>query len=508
MSSSSRNLLTNLFLSNDSNNQESSTTSEEEKSDCVNRLSQGGSTLNSLFVQNSFSAEDRATAVTTTTTTANYESSKNLYNRVLLNPSTLKWKTADGRVVSKDELLKTSEHLRSSQKPVKKVVLLHPPPPPPVAATTSNSIPDEFTQAPVQSFGEQLNRKRKLISDDDNEDLVNDLLADSGDEEANANDKSNKEDPLVVSEVDTKNKEEVKPQILIRKDLFSQNVDNISHQSNVLVKTPEKVPHHTILQPSEQNLDSQTNGKPSMYRIKKIIPHPNQSLMNSHQNVLDHHHHYQKILPKQQFSDFNPVDTARALNPSIFTTKWRTADGREVTKEDLLKTSEQLRSTQKPVNKIVLNHSAQTAVIPPKIPRGTIIRTPSSTSSSAISPNQPGFSTSFSMPSSVAATSLSNQPMFLTMAPPVLPPTDINPFVSQPSSLFHPPPPPNVTSRLFEQKFLPQLTGYSRSKYNLVVKNVPCHSAEDKPKPAIRYSRRSDGVPLYDDPTLPPGWKR
>ena len=81
-----------------------------------------------------------------------------------------------------------------------KIIVHHSPP-----ASVSNSIPDEFTQAPVQSFGEQLNRKRKLPSDDDDsEDLVNELLADSGDEKTEDNGQMDSNNTMTVVESEEK----------------------------------------------------------------------------------------------------------------------------------------------------------------------------------------------------------------------------------------------------------------------------------------------------------------
>ena len=384
------------------------------------------------------------------------------------------------------------------------------------SSSVTNSIPDEFKQPPAQQFGDYLHNnvaassplKRKLSQEEEADQLVEDLLAgsDSDVEELDVK-------PVIVQE------KRSGVQLLIRKDLFNQDAPNITHQSNVTVKTPQKDVDNNQQQQLHQLQQQQQTAM-----LSRIETGVNGSILQS-RALLD------SSLNNGNSQQQNELTLSRASYNNINQLGSHLIPGRPgnttATLTKVLPNGTSERSKERSILPKTLH---QTPTLPPNMTYLGEVWMPWNQSHSNLK--------------SIFDNNVTAIPQNVTLTPD--------------SSIQNP---PRVVRRVFDQHFQsqslhPVIQSYQSERVavsnrmldenqfstsgvrkrlednqfstsGLMPEHAYGHSMFPAPEHAYatsvmsprvsselwgsrgRYvSRRSDGVPLYDDPTLPPGWTR
>jgi len=344
------------------------------------------------------------------------------------------------------------------------------------SSSSSDSIPDEFRQAPSLQFGEQLhsestNSKRKLSHnvgngfESDVDKLVGELLADSdSDDESSKVVKKKIKIEAGESDLDSEknfaNEEQIKvklkPQIGVRKDLFMKNAPSLhpTANANVTTSTPIKTNSNnstTISVSSSLNLlpaHQEINAKNILNNDTRIpcpninpfvAPHPPQNL-NSLKFLCDTS---ENLKPGEKSNFFpNPLQNSATLL-------------------NVIKRINDVRSDQRRYS--------------PHFPSSSSTFPAIHYQQNQYSQNYPHIVSRMYEEMVGGNTRIVSQFPTSSMTPTNIVPVD-NSELGQ-----------NLTNRLHG---------------SIDLGNFGSQSTRP------RYKKKTDGVPLFDDPTLPPGWTR
>ena len=344
--------------------------------------------------------------------------------------------------------------------------------PPASSSSVSDSIPDEFRQPLTQNFGEHLPtqatlKRKRSEQEEDADTLIEDLLAGSDSDEDVK--------PIIIGR---EKKSDV--QLHVRKDLFNHNALNISKQSNVTVKTPTKE-------------NSQHQQICSLSRVSD----DQQNCFTLSRGSFDH---VMKDMGRQR------------LDPQFFNPDFKNASLTKVSR-----TSEQGSSRSKERAILPKIDSLQSNGV------SQVISSLAPSQSSWMPWNPLGSNQTFPPNVSVANYSRNINNQIPNLVEKIFDQhlysgqSSLRPLIQNSQSLA-----PSgdsldgssdlvtpVSEHAYANNMFPSPEhAYASSTVD------PQMSSElwTKPRPFNGYNgsryRRTDGVPLYDDPTLPPGWTR